>query len=267
MLGFLAYKAPLLVRQVGTALKELASNEGSQVPIEKSMSGGSLSLMAKLATANFQQRQRAAAPAAAAAAGGPGSSAAARLVVLCGPSGVGKSTLIGRLLAESPERFGFSVSCTTRPRRPAEADGVDYSFVTDPKFDTMIERGDFLEWASVGSYRYGTSVAAVEAVSASGRVCLLDLDVQGVQSLVERRPDLNPYCVWVAAPSLDALRARLRQRGSEAQGDVEQRIARAVDEIEFSLSARCFDKVVLNDDFERAYAELMAGIDEATMSS
>ena len=192
---------------------------------------------------------------------------AARLVVLCGPSGVGKSTLIGRLLAESPERFGFSVSCTTRPRRPAEADGVDYSFVTEPKFDTMIERGDFLEWANVGSYRYGTSVAAVEAVSASGRVCLLDLDVQGVQSLVERRPDLRPYCVWVAAPSLDALRARLRQRGSEAQGDVEQRIARAVDEIEFSLSARCFDKVVLNDDFERAYAELKAGIDEATMSS
>jgi len=260
VLGFLAYKAPLLIRQIGTALKELATNDDAQAPIEQSMTTGSLGLMAKVASANFKSKQQRREAALAADAGRP---PPAELVVLCGPSGVGKSTLIGRLLAEEPHRFGFSVSCTTRPQRTSEADGVDYTFTSDADFDRMVDADEFVEWANVGGYRYGTSVQAVEAVAASGRVCLLDLDVQGVQALVER-DTLNPFCVWVAAPSLDALRGRLRQRGTEDPKDMERRMSRAIEEIEFSLSARCFDKVVLNDDIQKAYVELKAGIDEAT---
>lgn len=233
-----------------------------QVPVEKSMTGGSLGLMAKVAQANFKSKQAKAAAGLAAEAALP---PASRLVVLCGPSGVGKSTLIGRLLAEQPGRFGFSVSCTTRPQRAGETDGKDYTFLTDAQFERMVEANEFVEFASIGGQRYGTSVQSVEAVAADGKVCLLDLDVQGVQALVERGdPELNPYCVWVAAPSLDALRARLRARGTEDPREVEKRISRAVEEIEFSLSARCFDQVVINDDLEKAFADLRKGIDDAT---
>ena len=95
------------------------------------------------------------------------------------------------------------------------------------------------------------------------QVCLLDLDVQGVQALAQR-PELRPYCIWVAPPSLDALRARLRKRGTEDGAEVEKRISRAMGEIEFSLSARCFDKTVLNDDLDDAFAQLKAAIAQAT---
>jgi len=262
IIGFLAYKAPLLLRQIGTALSELTSNEDAQAPIEKGMTG-SLGMMTKIAQANFKsKRDREAADAAANARKAP----ASKVVVVCGPSGVGKSTLIARLLAEAPTTFGFSVSCTTRPPRAGEQNGVDYSFLTDDEFDAMIEADEFIEYASIGGCRYGTSVSAVEKVAASDRVCLLDLDVQGVQALVARRT-LSPYCVWLAAPSLDALRGRLRGRGTEDSAEIERRISRAVEEIEFSLSARCFDKVVLNDDLDKAYRELKAGIDEATQPS
>ena len=118
----------------------------------------------------------------------------------------------------------------------------------------------FIEWATVGGRRYGTSVSGVQAVSASGKVCLLDLDVQGVQAL-RQRPGLRPYCVWIAPPSLDALRARLRSRGTEDDVEIEQRIARATQEIEFSLSARCFDKIVLNDQLPDAFATLKTALD------
>ena len=191
----------------------------------------------------------------------------------CTFQGVGKSTLIARLLAEEPERYGFSVSSTTRAPRAGEADGVDYTFVSEAKFGSMVAAGDFVEWAQVGSHKYGTSVGAVEAVAASGRTCLLDLDVQGVQALVaaceapERKGALRPFCVWVAAPSLDALRARLRARGTEDSTEVENRIQRAIGEIEFSLTARCFDKVVLNDELESAYQELKQAISEATQQA
>ena len=112
----------------------------------------------------------------------------------------------------------------------------------------------------VGGQRYGTSVAGVRAVGESGKVCLMDLDVQGVESLVARN-DLQPYCVWVAPPSLDALRARLRGRGTDDSAEIERRITRATQEIETSLSADYFDKIILNDNLDTAYDTFRQALD------
>jgi len=205
-----------------------------------------------------EQQQLAAADAAAAGSASMGTP----LVVLCGPSGVGKSTLIARLLEDAPDKFGFSVSCTTRAPRAGEVAGVDYTFLSDDQFDGMVARDEFVEWARVGGQRYGTSVAGVQAVSASDKVCLMDLDVQGVEALV-RRDDLKPYCVWVAPPSLDELRTRLRLRGTEDSDEIERRIARATQEIEISLTADYFSKIILNDDLDDSYAALKQALDSS----
>jgi len=256
VLGFLAYKAPLLIRQIITALKELAEGDDDVPLTAGAMPTGSLGVMAKVVQANVRSRK-----------GASGETVASvglnsKLVVVSGPSGVGKSTLIAKLLAESPARYGFSVSSTTRPPRVGEADGVDYSFLSDARFDEMVENDQFVEWAMVGGQRYGTSVGAIEQVMTSGKVCLLDLDVQGVQSLADR-PNLEPFCIWIAPPSLDALRARLRGRGTEESREIEKRISRATEEIEFSLTARCFDKIILNEDLDQAYTDLKAAVDMA----
>ena len=265
VVGFLTYKAPLFVRQIWKALTELSRNEDSQAPLTAgAMPTGSLGMAVRLAQSRIksaekkaEEEQTAAGKAAEAAKN------AAGLVVLCGPSGVGKSTLIARLLQDAPTEYGFSVSCTTRPPRAGEVDGVDYTFLGDDAFSGMIERGEFVEWAQVGGQRYGTSVAGVQAVSAGGKVCLLDLDVQGVQALTASTAgdDLQPYCIWVAPPSLDALRARLRGRGTEDGDEIERRIQRATEEIEVSLTANYFDKIILNDDLEAAYSALRQALD------
>ena len=151
------------------------------------------------------------------------------------------------------------MSCTTRPPRPGEVDGVDYNFRTVAAFEKMVADGDFVEWARVGAHLYGTSVQAIERVGASGRACLLDVDVQGVQAL-RAKSSLSPppLCIWVAPPSLGALRSRLGARATEDVAEIDRRLKRARDEIEFALSARCFEYSVVNDDLDTAYAELKA---------
>ena len=257
--GFLAYKVPLLVRQIATAVKELGANRDAQAPLTAgAMPTGSLGVAVRLAQNRIKSEQdkRAAEESDAAEAGdAAGASKLARLVVICGPSGVGKSTLIAKLLEDFPETYGFSVSCTTRAPRAGEVNGVDYNFLPDTQFDGMVDRGDFIEYAQVGGQRYGTSIAGVQEVSSSGKVCLLDLDVQGVQALVQRK-DIDPFCVWLAPPSLDDLRARLRARGSEDSAEIERRITRATQEIEVSLTSDIFDKIVLNENLDEAYAGL-----------
>ena len=109
----------------------------------------------------------------------------------------------------------------------------------------------------MGSHLYGTSVAAVQSVAAAGRVCLLDVDVQGVQA-IRAQEELDPLCIWIAPPSLSALRSRLQARGTEDATEMERRLSRATDEIEFALSARCFEYSVVNTEVEAAYDELKA---------
>ncbi|KAG0266721.1 guanylate kinase, partial [Linnemannia exigua] len=135
-------------------------------------------------------------------------SAPSRPIVISGPSGAGKSTFLKRLFAEYPDKFGFSVSNTTRKPRAGEVNGVDYNFLTREEFLAGVERGDFIEHAEFSGNMYGTTVQGVKSVGDKGRICILDIDMQGVKLV--KKTDLNPYYLSVQPPSIEELEKRLR---------------------------------------------------------
>jgi len=174
--------------------------------------------------------------------GGEGS-----IVVLAGPTAVGKGT-INRLIVESHPDIDMSVSATTRPPRPGEVDGVDYHFVDDESFDQMIELGQLLEWATVhGHYRYGTPQAGVESQRDAGKTVILEIDVQGARQIRSRLPDA--LFIFIAPPSFDELAKRLAGRGTESPEEQTTRLATATMEMAASDE---FDAVVVNDVVEKA---------------
>jgi guanylate kinase len=181
------------------------------------------------------------------------------LVVVAGPSGAGKGTIIRRLLERRPD-VRYSVSMTTRAPRPSEVDGKDYFFVTRDDFVDLRDAGGFLEWFEVYGDLKGTPRAAVEAELAAGHDVLLEVDVQGAMAVKERFPDA--LLIFVKPPSRDVQRQRFldRHRDDPAfdPADLERRLAEA-DEEE-ALAAR-FDEVVVNDDLERAVAQVAAILD------
>ena len=180
-------------------------------------------------------------------------------VVMCGPSGVGKSTLIKRLQAEFPGAFGFSVSHTTRSPRAGEEDGKDYHFVTAEgraALEADIAAGKFLESATVHGNIYGTSKAAVEAVTAQGRACILDIDVQGVASCRRAGFKVGKY-IFVAPPEIAELEKRLRARGTETEETIAKRVGNASKEMT-AATGLSWDAWIVNDDLETAYAQLRA---------
>ena len=175
-------------------------------------------------------------------------------VVIAGPSGVGKGTLIARLRAEFPASFGFSVSHTTRAPRAGEEDGVHYHFSTREAMTAAIAKGEFLESADVHGNMYGTSFAAVTSVAGQGRSCILDIDVQGVASCRRAGFEVGAY-VFIAPPSIAELESRLRARATEAEDKIQKRVGAASGEIA-AATAMPWDAWVLNDDLDRAYAQL-----------
>jgi guanylate kinase len=177
-------------------------------------------------------------------------------VVVCGPSGVGKGTLLNRLMAEHPESFGFSVSHTTRQPRAGEVDGVHYHFVKKEDMEAAITRGEFIEYARVHSNMYGTSVKGVEDVRAAGKTCLLDIDVQGAELV--KKTNLDAVFVFVAPPSYEELERRLRGRGTENEETLKTRLANAQGELAYMYKPGFFDCVIVNDDVEKAYAQFKA---------
>lgn len=175
-------------------------------------------------------------------------------MVVCGPSGVGKGTLLGRLMAEYPDDFGFSVSHTTRQPRPGEKDGVHYHFCSKESMEKMIADGGFIEYARVHANLYGTSIAAVRDVSEQGKTCLLDIDVQGAELV--KKTDLKARFLFVAPPRFDELEKRLRGRGTESEDKIQLRLKNAREELAYLEKDGFFDAIIVNDDIERAYSEL-----------
>ncbi|KAL7580350.1 hypothetical protein ACA910_004379 [Epithemia clementina (nom. ined.)] len=182
-------------------------------------------------------------------------------VVFCGPSGVGKGTLIEMLMKRFPnDQFGFSVSHTTRAPREGEEDGVHYHFTTVEDIQKDIQDGKFIEYAEVHGKYYGTSVAAVESVQANGKVCILDIDVQGVQKV--KQSSLQPYYIFIAPPSMEALEKRLRGRGTETEDQVKTRLGNAAKELEYGQQAGNFDRVFVNADLKQCFEDLVECIKE-----
>ncbi|XP_058494921.1 guanylate kinase 1b isoform X2 [Solea solea] len=177
-----------------------------------------------------------------------------RPLVLSGPSGAGKSTLMKRLMKEHEGVFGFSVSHTTRNPRPGEENGKDYHFTTREAMEEGISKGDFIENAEFSGNMYGTSKAAIEDVLAKNLICILDVDIQGVKRIKET--DLNPIFISIQPPSMDILEKRLRDRQTETEESLQNRLEAARIDMELSKEPGVFDVVIVNDDLERAYEEL-----------
>uniref|UniRef100_A0A0A9YK07 guanylate kinase n=1 Tax=Lygus hesperus TaxID=30085 RepID=A0A0A9YK07_LYGHE len=182
-----------------------------------------------------------------------------KLLVICGPSGSGKSSLIKRLFDEVPNTFGFSVSHTTRQPRPGEQHGIDYYFSTKEDILKGVDNGEFLETASFSGNMYGTSYSSVKNVISSGKICILDIEMQGVIQ-VKQRQDLNPVTVFVKPPSLEILEERLRKRGTETEESLRRRLDTAKKEMEYGAVPGNFQVVVVNDDLDRCYTEFKDAI-------
>jgi len=163
--------------------------------------------------------------------------------------------LIHRLKEQYSDVFGFSISHTTRAPRGGETDGVDYHFVSQAQFGSMVDQGEFVEHAEVHGNHYGTCGRSVEDVLNGGQICLLDIDVQGCRTI--RGSGLNPYTIFIMPPSLDELEARLRARASDSEDVIQRRLANASAEIEAAGEPGLFDVVIVNDDVEQAQHDLV----------
>jgi len=184
----------------------------------------------------------------------PQQAAHGRVVVLSGPSAVGKSTVVRRL-REQVSDLHFSVSATTRAPRPGEVDGVDYHFVSPTEFQQLIDNGDLLEWADIhgGLHRSGTPARPVANAAASGRPVLIEVDLAGAKAVKDAMPEA--VSVFLAPPSWEALEQRLAGRGTETPDVMERRLATARAEL---AAQDEFDVVVVNSQLESACAELVS---------
>ncbi len=186
------------------------------------------------------------------------------LVIISGPSGVGKTTItrgVERSFADSV----FSVSVTTRAKTDADVEGVDYRFVDDETFDDMIEGDELLEWADVFGKKYGTPRAWVEEQLARGRLVILEIDVLGARQVKEKLPDA--LGVFILPPSEDVLLERLRARKRESEELIQKRFAEARREIAEAKESGVYDLFVTNDDLDRAMAEAVDAVRTARTGS
>ncbi len=182
-----------------------------------------------------------------------------KVIIFSAPSGSGKSTIIGRLMTHKELNMAFSISCTSRQPRGAERDGVEYYFVTPDEFRRKIADGEFLEYEEVYKDRYyGTLKSQVERQLEAGENVVLDVDVKGACNIKQFYGD-RALALFIQPPSLDELRRRLEGRGTDAPSVIEDRLARAEFELGF---AQKFDKVIVNDDLDRAVSEALEAVKE-----
>ena len=176
------------------------------------------------------------------------------MLILSSPSGAGKTTLTRMLLQDKALDLTLSVSVTTRERRSSEADGIHYHFVGMKQFEAMRAAGDLVESADVHGHRYGTPRAPVETVLAQGRDMLFDIDWQGAQQLREAL-GADVVSIFILPPSMRELRARLERRAEDSSTTIVGRLENARNEI---ARWRSYDYVLINDDLQRAYAQIVA---------
>lgn len=176
-----------------------------------------------------------------------------QVVVLSGPAGSGKTTIVHRLLRESPVKLRMSVSATTRPARDGETDGRDYYFLTDEQFQTARSRGEFLEWAEVHrtGFWYGTLRSELDRARDDGAWALLEVDVEGAMNVVRQYP--GAVTIFLKTTSMQVYEQRLRDRASETEESIQRRLQTARDELE---SADRYRHVVVNDDLDRAVRDI-----------
>jgi guanylate kinase len=171
------------------------------------------------------------------------------VVVLAAPSGGGKTTIARALLARWPERYGFSVSATTRAPRPGERDGEDYFFLSRDEFRRRQAASEFLEWAEYAGELYGTLEAEVDRLLRAGRHVLLDIEVQGARQVRRRYPPPGSRAVFILPPSAAELLRRLEERRTESPSEMAKRLRTAIRELR---QAEEFDRVIVNDDLDAA---------------
>lgn len=176
------------------------------------------------------------------------------LIVITGPSGVGKGTLLRSLLQRHPE-LHFSVSATTRPPRPGEVEGKNYYFVDRDQFTEMISRGELLEWAEFADNLYGTPRHAVEEHIRQGNLVVLEIELQGARQIRQTCPEALQ--IFILPPSLPELERRIRERAQDPEPAIARRLERAKEEIQ---AADEFDIQIINDDLEQALNQLEAAL-------
>ena len=174
-----------------------------------------------------------------------------KLLVVSGPSGVGKSTITNKLRAD--ERFWISVSVTTRRIRTGEVDGVDYHFVSDDKFEEMIKANEFLEFAEFAGAKYGTPKKAVESAIQSGKNVILEIELNGARQV--RKSSKEAIMIFIEPPSWEELTTRLTNRGTESENSTLARLDRAKEELS---AASEFDYVLVNHEVEQSVSELVS---------
>lgn len=177
-----------------------------------------------------------------------------KLIVLTGPSGVGKGTLLQSLRQRHPELF-LSISATTRQPRPGEVDQKDYYFVTRQEFEKLVQAGELLEWAEYAGNYYGTPFAPVEQQIQLGRLVILEIEVVGARKIHDTFP--NALRIFILPPSLDELEQRLRSRGQDSEEAIAKRLSHAKSEID---AADEFDLQIVNDDLQNALLSIETAI-------
>lgn len=181
------------------------------------------------------------------------------VLIISGPSGVGKTTITRGVERRLPDAV-FSVSTTTRTQTDRDVEGVDYHFVDDATFDTLIAHDDLLEWAEVFGRLYGTPRAWVEEQRHRGRVVILEIDVQGAIQVRHRVPDA--LALFILPPDDRTLFERLRDRRRETEAEIERRFAEARREIDMAHESGVYDHFIVNDELERAISEALRIVDD-----
>jgi guanylate kinase len=164
------------------------------------------------------------------------------------------------LFDKYPSFFGFSVSHTTRAPRPGEEDGIHYYFTTVDAMKTAIDQNQFIEHAQVHTNFYGTSYEAVNRIKEEGRICVLDIDIQGVENV--KKSMLECKYIFIAPPTMDDLESRLRGRGTETDDKISIRLENAKKELEYGLEEGNFDAVIVNDTLQNSFIRLLSFLEQ-----